>query len=64
MSPPKVIGRPLILVVLSPPIIPAYLAGLKGATSITKKPLDSFKFKSFAISKLTSVPDTPNHGCS
>jgi hypothetical protein len=31
MSPPKAIGRPLILVVLSPPTIPAFLAVLSGA---------------------------------
>jgi len=64
MSQPKVIGRHLKLVVLSPPIIPAFLAELKGATSIIKNPFDSFKFKAFAISKLTSVPEALNHGCS
>jgi hypothetical protein len=40
ISPPKVIGCQLMLVVLSPPTMPAFLAGVDIATSITKKPLD------------------------
>ncbi len=41
MSPPHVISWPLMLAVLSPPNIPAFLAGLKSATEITKNPLVS-----------------------
>jgi hypothetical protein len=63
ISPPSIILRPLMLVVLLPPKIPAFLAGLELATSTTRKPLDSFKFSAFAKSRVISIPETPNQGC-
>ncbi len=63
MSPPSVTLRPLMLVVLAHPNIPAFLAGLKLATEITKKPLSSARLIAFAMFGVTSAPAAPSHGC-
>jgi hypothetical protein len=52
------------IVVLFPHDIPTFLDGLELATSITRNTLDSFKFRSFTISHVTSVPEAPTNDAS